>query len=181
MIGHTVSVLVEKTPDAIQRVLSLCWRRGFTVDSFAVGDAEEPATSRITLACSTGERDADKITRQLEKLVNVLEVAALSERERIDRELALVKVNATKGDRAAIMALVEILGGRIVDLSPSSLVVEVSGASEHIRVLQGLLRPYGIVEIARTGRVALSFGRSTESQHTRRRDPPAPPPPRHSG
>jgi acetolactate synthase-1/3 small subunit len=155
---HTVSVLVENKPGALARISGLFARRGFNIDSLAVGESEDPSVSRMTIVVSVDEKPLDQITKQLQKLINVLYVADLPHGDAVERELVLVKVRVDPGKRAEVVELAEIFRAKVVDVDRRSLTIEATGTPDKIAALEELLRPYGIVEIARTGRIALGRG-----------------------
>jgi acetolactate synthase-1/3 small subunit len=155
---RTLSVLVDDQPGVLNRVSSLLRRRRFNVDSLNVGASEQPGLSRMTIALRGDEADTEQAVKQLYKLVEVRKVTDLSDERLISRELALFKVNATEETRAPIREIAELFGARIADVAPRSLVVEAVGSVSRIDSLLDMLRPYGIKEIARTGRVAVARG-----------------------
>lgn len=155
---HTLSVLVENTPGVLARVSSLFARRGFNIDSLAVGETEDPVISRMTIVVTVDGRPLEQVTKQLHKLINVLRIIELPAEGSVERELALIKVGADAGRRAEVLEIVEIFRAKVIDVDPGSLVVEASGTSEKLTALEELLRPYTIIEMARTGRIALGRG-----------------------
>jgi acetolactate synthase I/III small subunit len=158
MTTHTVSVLVQNTPGALARISGLFARRGYNIDSLAVGETEEPSVSRMTIVVSVEGKPLEQITKQLHKLVNVLRVAELRRDNSVERELALIKVQVDPGRRAEVVEVAEIFRAKVVDVDARSLMVEATGAPDKVAALEELLRPHGIVEIARTGRIALARG-----------------------
>jgi acetolactate synthase-1/3 small subunit len=157
-MNHTVSVLVENKPGALARISQLFARRGFNIDSLAVGESEDPSVSRMTIVVSVEEKPLDQITKQLQKLVNVLHVAELPHEDAVERELALMKVRVDPGKRAEVVELAEIFRAKVIDVDRRALTIEATGTPDKIGALEELLRPYGLVEIARTGRIALGRG-----------------------
>lgn len=155
---HTLSVLVENKPGVLARVSSLFARRGFNIDSLAVGETEDPAISRMTIVVRVEGRPLEQVTKQLHKLINVLRIAELPHDDSVERELALMKVAVTTGRRAEVLEIVEIFRSKVIDVDADSLIVEVTGPPDKVDAFEELVRPYGIVEIARTGRVALGRG-----------------------
>ena len=153
---HTLSVLVENRPGALMRVTSLFVRRGFNIESLAVGPTERHDVSRVTLRVNCEQHTLEQIQKQMHKLVNVLRVVELEPGEAVERELLLVKVAAPPDRRAELMALGEVFRARVVDLGPDALVFEVVGAPEELDSFEELVRPHGIKELARTGRVGLA-------------------------
>lgn len=158
MMQHTLVALVENQPGVLQRVANLFSRRGFNIESLAVGHTDTPERSRMTIVVNAEETQVDQVTKQLYKLINVLKVSDVTTDRTVDRELALIKVNATASTRAEIAQVVDIFRARIVDLARDSLTVEVTGESEKIDSIVGLLRPFGLKEMVRTGRISMTRG-----------------------
>lgn len=152
---HTISVLLENKPGALTRVTSMFARRGYNIESLAVGPTERHAVSRITLRVDCEEHSLEQIEKQMHKLVNVLRVAELAPGESIERELALLKVAAPPSARAELMALGEVFNARIADLGPDSIVFELTGPPEDVDSFEELVRPHGLQELVRTGRIGL--------------------------
>lgn len=155
---HTLSVLVENKPGVLTRVTSLFARRGFNIDSLAVGVTEDPTLSRITIVCSAADTPIEQITKQIYKLIDVIKVQDLDPNESIERELVLFKVNAAPERRHEVIEVANVFRAKIVDVGRNSLTIEVTGTSDKIGAIEDLLRAYGIKEVARTGRIALSRG-----------------------
>jgi acetolactate synthase I/III small subunit len=155
---HTLSVLVENKPGVLTRVTSLFARRGFNIDSLAVGPTEDPTLSRITLVCSAADTPVEQITKQLHKLINVLKIQDLSPADSIDRELVLFKVNAPPEKRHEIIEIANVFRAKVVDVGRNSLTIEATGASDKVQAMEDLFRAYGIKELARTGKIALARG-----------------------
>ncbi len=155
---RTLSVLVDDQPGVLNRVSSLLRRRRVNVDSLNVGASEQPGLSRMTIALRGDEADTEQAVKQLYKLIEVRKVTDLSDQRLISRELALFKVAASEDTRPQIREIVELFGARIADVAPRSLVIEAVGTVARIDSLLDMLRPYGIKEIARTGRVAVASG-----------------------
>ncbi|MGH3024705.1 MAG: acetolactate synthase small subunit [Gaiellaceae bacterium] len=153
---HTVSVLVENKPGALARVSNMFARRGFNIESLAVGPTERRDVSRITLTVDCPVDLLEQIEKQMHKLVNVLRVSTLAAGEAVERELALVKVAAAPSRRAELMALADVFGARVADLGPQEMVFEVVGTPEQLESFEELLRPHGLKELARTGRIGLA-------------------------
>jgi acetolactate synthase-1/3 small subunit len=164
---HTVSVLVENKPGALMRITSLFVRRGFNIESLAVGPTERHDVSRITLRVNCEQHTLEQIGKQMHKLVNVLRVQELEPDEAIERELLLVKVTAPPERRAELMALADVFRARVVDLGPDALIFEVVGQGEELESFEELVRPHGIKELVRTGRVGLT--RASAPRESRRR------------
>ncbi len=155
---HTFAAILEDKPGVLNRVVSLFRRRGFNIHSLSVGPTHEPGASRMTLVVETDETTARHVEANLYKLVNVLKVDDLSYRPSVERELALIKVSARGEQRPEVLQLCEVFRARVVDVAPEALIVEITGAEDKIQGLLDVLQPFGIVEMARTGRVALTRG-----------------------
>jgi acetolactate synthase-1/3 small subunit len=173
MSQHTISVLVEDQPGVLARVSGLFARRGFNIDSLAVGATETPGLSRMTIVVDVQSKPLEQVEKQLHKLINVLKVVELERSARVERELALIKVRTTAQTRAGVIEIVQIFRARIVDVAHGSLTVEATGPPDKIEALRELLEPYGIVEMARTGRVALGRGDTGIRERRLRRVPAA--------
>ncbi len=155
---YTLSVLVENQPGVLSKVSGLFSRRGFNIDSLAVGMTEDPAVSRMTIVVDGDEYIVEQVEKQLNKLIPVIKVKTLQNGAHISRTLSLIKVSVTAGQRAEIMRVSELMGARIVDATRSSLTIEFSDTAERTETLETLLRPYGIREIVRTGTIAIEKG-----------------------
>jgi acetolactate synthase-1/3 small subunit len=158
MMHHTLSVLVENRPGVLTRVTSLFARRGFNIDSLAVGPTEDERLSRITLVVSAEDTPLEQITKQLHKLINVIKIQDLDPAESIDRELVLFKVNAPSEKRHEIIEIANVFRAKIIDVGRNSLTIEATGAGDKLRAMEDLFRAYGIKELARTGKIALARG-----------------------
>ena len=155
---HTFTVYVDDKPGVLNRVASLFRRRAFNIESLTVGHTETPGLSRMTVVVDTDEYGARRLEAHLSKLVPVRRVDDITTAAYISRDLALVKVAATGEARTHVMQLVDVYRARIVDVSPESLVIETTGTEDKIDSLLEVLRPYGVIEMARTGRVAMARG-----------------------
>jgi acetolactate synthase-1/3 small subunit len=155
---HTFAVYVEDKPGVLNRIASLFRRRAFNIDSLTVGHTETDGVSRMTIVCDADETSARRIEANVYKLVNVLRVDDLSHLPAVERELAMIKVAATSDTRAHVMQLADVFRARVVDVSPESLIVETTGTEEKIDRLLDVLRPYNVLEVVRTGRVAMARG-----------------------
>jgi len=159
MKPHTLSVLVENKAGVLSRVTGLFSRRGFNIESLAVGPCEEPGMSRITIVVIGDDAQVEQVMKQLNKLIDVIKVSDLTGNERVERELALIKVTADVGSsRAEIMQIAEIFRAQIVDVSPKSLILQVIGTPQKIDAMEKLLRQYGVKEFVRTGTVGILRG-----------------------
>ena len=155
---HTLVALVEDKPGVLNRVASLFRRRSFNIESLAVGGSEHPDLSRMTIVAIGDSAQVEQVRKQLEKLVSVVKVADITEGDTVTRELALIKVKATASTRSEIMQIVSIFRANIVDVAPGSVTVEVTGDEDKVNSLLGLLRDFGVKEVSRTGRIALTRG-----------------------
>ncbi|MGB4440630.1 MAG: acetolactate synthase small subunit [Coriobacteriia bacterium] len=155
---HTLSVLVENKPGVLTRVASLFARRGFNIDSLAVGETEDPTLSRMTIVVAADENAIEQITKQLHKLINVIKIQDLDPKYMIDRELVLYKVNAAPDRRHEVIEIANVFRAKIVDVGKNSLTIEATGTGDKLAAMEDLLRAYGIKELARTGRIALARG-----------------------
>lgn len=161
---HTITVLVENHPGVLARVAGLFARRGYNIESLAVSVTDKPEVSRMTIVVGGDLRVLEQITKQLNKLVEVLKVVDYSETAAVERELALIKVNAEARDRAEIMQIVEIFRGRIIDMSDKTFIIEVTGSTDKLDKITELLTSYGIRELVRTGIIAMARGAKTANR-----------------
>jgi acetolactate synthase-1/3 small subunit len=164
---HTLSVLVENKPGALMRISSMFARRGFNIESLTVGPTERHDVSRITLRVDCEQHPLEQISKQMHKLVNVLRVSELEPGEAIERELALLKVNATPSRRGELITLAQAFNARVADLGADAIVFEVVGDPEEIDSFEELVRPHGLKELVRTGRIGLGRA-STPTKPVRR-------------
>jgi acetolactate synthase-1/3 small subunit len=155
---HTISVLVENEFGVLARVAGLFSGRGFNIESLTVAETLDPTMSRITLVTRGEDRVIEQITKQLNKLISVVKVIDFTQTNHVERELALIKVTADEKTRAEVMHIVDIFRGKVIDVSPRSYLIEVTGDEDKISAILELLRPLGIQEIARTGKVAMHRG-----------------------
>jgi acetolactate synthase-1/3 small subunit len=155
---HTLSVLVENEFGVLSRVASLFSARGFNIESLCVAETLDPSLSLMTIVTRGDEMIMEQITKQLNKLINVIKVTDLSEKKFVDRELVMIKVKATKTNRAEILRIVDIFRGKVVDVSLKTLSIQITGDEGKISAMIELLRPLGIKEIARTGKIAMLRG-----------------------
>ncbi|MDR2671985.1 MAG: acetolactate synthase small subunit [Coriobacteriales bacterium] len=160
MPEHTFSILVDNKPGVLTRVTGLIARRGYNIESLAVDTTEDPRVSRVTLVTSAEDVPIEQIKKQLNKLINVHKIVELTAADSVDRELVLFKVKATVDQRPELIQLAEMMGGSIADVGTDTLTIEATGSHEAIGALEDLLRPYGIAETARTGKIALARSRS---------------------
>lgn len=158
MSKYTLSVLVENHAGVLSRVAGLFSRRGFNIDSLAVGITENPEISRMTIVVDGDEYIVEQVCKQLNKLVDVIKIKRLDKHESISRELSLIKVSANAATRSEIVQLVEIFRAKIVDVSKTTLTIEASGSGDKVDALEDMLRQFGIKEIVRTGTIAIERG-----------------------
>jgi acetolactate synthase-1/3 small subunit len=156
---HILSLLVENKPGVLARIAGLFSRRGFNIDTLTVGPTEDPDVSRITLTLDGAVHPIDQVTRQLHKLVNVIKIRDMEPDGTIAHEMALFRVNAAVESRAEIMQFAEIYEAKIVDISRRAMTVEVTGDQDKIDSFERMVRPHGLIEMARTGEVAISKSR----------------------
>ena len=157
---HLLSILVANKPGVLTRIAGLFARRGFNIDTLAVGPTDDEKLSRITLTLDGANHPIDQVTKQLHKLVNVIKIRDLEPEETIARELAVFKIAADGAARAEIMQLVEIFKARIIDVTKRSIIVEVVGEASKDAAFEKLVRPFGLIEMAQTGEIAISRGRT---------------------
>jgi acetolactate synthase-1/3 small subunit len=154
-IRHVLSALVQNQPGVLAHVSGMLASRGFNIDSLAVGETEDPHLSRITFVVMGDDRVLDQVRKQLEKIVTVVRVIDISKANYVERDLMLLKITALPSQRAEILGLVQVFRGRVVDVGPEQAMIEISGQESKIEAFIELMRPYGILELARTGRIAL--------------------------
>ena len=155
---HILSVLVENKPGVLARVSGLFARRAFNIHSLAVGPTEDPELSRITLVVDTSEVSFDQITKQLNKLINVIKISELERDLSVQRKLVLIKVRADDSSRTNVIQVVELFRAKIVDVVPDAVTIEATGSDDKINALLSALEPYGVKEIVQSGSVAISRG-----------------------
>lgn len=155
---HTLSVLVENKPGVLARIAGLFSRRGFNIDSLAVGVTEDPDISRMTITVDGQEHPIEQVTKQLHKLINVIKITDLDPANTVARELALIKVNSDAKTRGEVMQIAEIFRAKILDVSKKTMTIEITGTNEKIEALERLLQPLGVVEMVRTGKIAIERG-----------------------
>ena len=153
---HTISILVDNEFGVLSKVAGLFSGRGFNIESLCVAETLDPKVSRMTIVTTGDDQIVEQITKQLNKLINVIKVSDLTAEEHIERELALIKVNANADDRAEILSVIDIFRGKVVDVSPTTYTIEMTGDAEKVSAITELLRPFGIKEIVRTGKVAMA-------------------------
>ena len=156
---HTLSILVENKSGVLTRIAGLFARRGFNIETLTVGPSDDPDLSRITLTVDGALHPIDQVTKQLHKLINVLKIRDLDPAETVARELALFKVSVDGPQRGEVMQIAEIFRGKIVDVGKRSVVIEITGGAEKIAAFESMVRPFGLIEMMRTGEIAISRGR----------------------
>jgi acetolactate synthase-1/3 small subunit len=155
---HVLSALVHNQPGVLAQISGMFATRGFNIDSLAVGETEDPELSRMTIVVHGDDAVLEQARKQLDKIVTVVKVQDISSEDFVERDLMLLKVKAAPAQRMEIVLLVEMFRARVVDISPNDLMIEISGQERKIEAFIELMRPYGIVELARTGRIALVRG-----------------------
>lgn len=158
MTRHTLSVLVEDQPGVLARIASLFSRRGFNIESLAVGPTEHAGMSRMTIAVNVDDLPLEQVTKQLNKLVNVLKIVELDPATSIQRELILVKVKADSHSRSQVLETVQLFRAKVVDVSPDSVVIEATGNADKLEALLRVLEPFGVKELVQSGMVAVGRG-----------------------
>jgi acetolactate synthase I/III small subunit len=158
MMYHTIVALVEDKPGVLNRVASLFRRRAFNIESLTVGHTESPGISRMTIVVNSDEVSIERLTALLYKLVNVIQVSDLSAIPTVSRDLALIKVNANTENRVHVMQIVDVFRARIVDVTNNSFIIEITGDEEKVEGFIDVLRPWGIIEMVRTGMVTMARG-----------------------
>ena len=155
---HTLSVLVDNEAGVLSQVSRLFTRKGYNIESLAVGVTDDPTISRITIIVDSGNSVVEQVEKQLNKLIEVIKVRTLEENALIGRELMILKVNANNKTRQDIMTICEIMGAKVADISPTSLTLELSDTPDRLDTFQSMMRPFSILEVARTGMVAVQKG-----------------------
>ena len=176
MSKHTLSILVENKHGVLARVAALISRRGFNIDSLAVGPTEHPEVSRMTIAVSVDEQPLEQITKQLNKLVNVIKIVELEPTQTVQRELLLVKVKADTLTRGQVLETVQLFRAKVVDVAPDAITIEATGNPEKLEAMLRVLEPFGVRELVQSGMVAIGRGSRSISDRTLR---PVPVPPPH--
>ena len=156
---HVLSILVEDKPGVLTRIAGLFARRGFNIDTLTVGPTDDEGTSRITLTLDGAMHPIDQVTKQLHKLINVLKIRDLEPADTVARELALFKVAADGAQRAEVLQICDIFRGKVVDVTRRSVIVEITGTTDKIEAFERMVRPFGLIEMMRTGEIALNRGR----------------------
>ena len=165
---HTITALVEDKPGVLNRVASMFRRRGFNISSLAVGNSEIPNLSRMTFVVEGDSRTVEQVTKHLHKLIDVIRVSDISDDNAVARELALIRVHTSSQTRSEVMQIVDLFRANVIDVANDSLIVEVVGDEEKVDALQNLLAPYGVMEVMRTGIVAMTRGMNANGGGSRR-------------
>ena len=168
MSKHTLSVLVENKPGVLARIAGLFSRRGFNIDSLAVGPTEHPDISRMTIVVNVEESPLEQVTKQLNKLIEVIKIVELDDREAIERELLLVKVKADVESRSQVLDVVQLFKARVVDVATDAITIEVTGNSDKLTDFLRVLEPFGIRELVQSGLVAIGRGGRSITERTLR-------------
>ncbi len=158
---HTITALVENRPGVLARVSGLFARRGFNIESLAVSITDDPSVSRMTIVVTGDDKVLEQITKQLNKLIEVIKVIDYTDMIFVERELAMIKLNADNKNRSEIMQVVDVFRAKIIDISDKTFTVEVTGSGAKVDALENLLSPYGIQEMVRTGKIAMGRGART--------------------
>jgi acetolactate synthase I/III small subunit len=156
---HVLSILVENKPGVLTRIAGLFARRGFNIDTLTVGPTDHEDVSRVTLTVDGALHPIDQVTKQLHKLINVLKIRDLEPNDTVARELALFKIAADGSQRGELMQIAEIFRGKVVDVTKRSIIVEITGTTDKIEAFEGMVRPFGLIEMMRNGEIGISRGR----------------------
>jgi acetolactate synthase-1/3 small subunit len=165
---HTLSVLVENKPGVLARIAGLFSRRGFNIDSLAVGPTEHPEVSRMTIVVGVDDSPLEQVTKQLNKLVEVIKVVELDDRESVERELLLVKVKADAATRGQVLDAVQLFRAKVVDVAPDAITIEVTGNSAKLKDFLAVVEPFGLRELVQSGMVAIGRGSRSITERTLR-------------
>ena len=168
MTRHTLSVLVEDQPGVLARIASLFSRRGFNIESLAVGPTEHAGLSRMTIVVNVEDLPLEQVTKQLNKLVNVLKIVELDPATSVQREILLVKVRADSGTRSQVLETVQLFRAKVVDVAPDSVVIEATGNADKLEALLRVLEPFGVKELVQSGMVAIGRGPRSITDRTLR-------------
>ena len=168
MTIHTLSVLVENKPGVLARIASLFARRGFNIDSLAVGPTEHPEISRMTIAVNVADHPLEQVTKQLNKLINVIKIVELEPGSSVQRELVLVKVKADLESRSQVLEVVQLFRAKVIDVSTDAVTIEATGSADKLGALLRMLEPFGVKELVQSGMVAIGRGSRSISERTLR-------------
>lgn len=167
---HVLSALVQNVPGVLSHISGMLASRGYNIDSLAVGETEDSRLSRMIFVVVGDDAVLEQVRKQLEKIVTVVRVDDISSQEHVERDLMLIKVNSPSGRRSEIRELADIFRGRIVDVAPDMVIIEISGQERKIEAFIEMMRPFGIVELVRTGRIAMARGSARRSSDNRKDD-----------
>ncbi len=159
---HMLSALVQNVPGVLSHISGMLASRGYNIDSLAVGETEDPNLSRMTFVVRGDDNVLEQVRKQLEKIVTVVRVENISAKEHVERDLMLIRIRVPEGRRSEIHELAEIFRGRVVDVAPEVVMIEISGQEKKIQAFIEMVRPFGILELARTGRIAMVRGNQTK-------------------
>jgi acetolactate synthase-1/3 small subunit len=159
---HVLSALVQNVPGVLSHISGMLASRGYNIDSLAVGETEDPQLSRMTFVVVGDDNVLEQVRKQLEKIVTVVRVDDVSSQDFVERDMMLIKVRAPAGRRGEIAQLTDIFRGRVVDVAPEAMIIEMSGQEGKVEAFIDMMRPFGIIELARTGRIALVRSRQNE-------------------
>jgi acetolactate synthase I/III small subunit len=162
IMRHVLSALVQNVPGVLSHISGMLASRGYNIDSLAVGETEDPQLSRMTFVVVGGDNVLEQVRKQLEKIVTVVRVDDIGSQDHLERDLMLIKVAASPARRSEVLQLTSIFRARIVDVAPEVLIVEISGQEGKIEAFIEMMRPFGIIELARTGRIAMARGKQNE-------------------
>jgi acetolactate synthase-1/3 small subunit len=162
-VRHTISVFVENKFGVLARIAGLFSARGFNIDSLSVGETIDPTVSRMTIVSKGDDQIIEQVTKQLRRLIEVIKVIDLTQSDFVEREMVMIKVQANQSNRAEILRITDIFRGKIVDVNPHTMTLEVTGDEGKIKALIDLLKPLGIKEIARTGKVSMARGKKDKN------------------
>jgi len=163
---HVLSALVQNIPGVLSHISGMLASRGYNIDSLAVGETEDPELSRMTFVVVGDDNVLEQVRKQLEKIVTVVRVDDISAKEHVERDLMLMRIRVPEGRRSEIRELAEIFRGRIVDVAPEAVMIEISGQEQKIEAFIEMMRPFGILELARTGRIAMVRSSQAGKQRT---------------
>jgi acetolactate synthase-1/3 small subunit len=155
---HVISVFVENKPGVLSHVAGLFAGRGFNIDSLAVGETEDPGRSRMTVVVRGDDAVLEQVRKQLEKMIDVIRVTDFGDADRVERDLAIIKVSVKPEKRGEVFEVAEVFRGKVVDIGPRHLSIELSGPEKKVEAFIDLMKPYGIREVVRTGRIAMARG-----------------------
>jgi len=163
---HVLSALVQNVPGVLSHISGMLASRGYNIDSLAVGETETPHLSRMTFVVVGDDSVLEQVRKQLEKIVTVVRVDDVSSQDHVERDLMLIKIATAQGQRSEIRELAEVFRGRIVDVAPEMVMIEISGQERKLEAFVEMIRPFGIIELVRTGRIAMVRGNNREAENS---------------